>query len=78
MKQLLLVCALLALTSDASGQTTLGPVDGAQLKPADLARVKVGDQAPDFTLEDQDGKPITLSRYRGQRAVVLVFYRGYW
>ena len=33
--------------------------------------------APDFTLNDQDGKPFTLSKLRGSR-VVLVFYRGYW
>ena len=33
--------------------------------------------APDFTLNDQDGKPFTLSSLRGS-CVVLVFYRGYW
>lgn len=33
--------------------------------------------APDFTLNDQDGKPFTLSSLRGS-SVVLVFYRGYW
>jgi cytochrome oxidase Cu insertion factor (SCO1/SenC/PrrC family) len=33
--------------------------------------------APDFTLNDQDGKPFMLSSLRGSR-VVLVFYRGYW
>lgn len=66
----------LAVTSPA--QTALGPKDGAGLPPADLERLKVGDAAPDFTLEDQDGKPVTLSAYRGKRTVLLVFYRGYW
>jgi cytochrome oxidase Cu insertion factor (SCO1/SenC/PrrC family) len=33
--------------------------------------------APDFTLNDQDGQPVTLSSLRGSR-VILVFYRGYW
>jgi len=33
----------------------------------------IGDAAPDFTLPDQDGKPLTLSSLRGQR-VVLYFY----
>jgi peroxiredoxin len=33
--------------------------------------------APDFTLNDQDGNPFTLSSLRGSR-IVLVFYRGYW
>ena len=37
----------------------------------------VGQQAPDFTLSDQSGKPVSLSAARGQK-VVLVFYRGYW
>ena len=40
--------------------------------------VGVGDVAPDFTLQDQNGHPATLSASRGQRPVVLVFYRGYW
>ena len=40
--------------------------------------VAVGDAAPGFTLEDQNGKKITLSDARGKNPVVLVFYRGYW
>lgn len=74
-----LVLGLLLLVNVTShAQTALGPQDGAGLPPADLTRVKVGDTAPDFTLEDQDGKPLTLSAYRGKQTVVLVFYRGYW
>jgi thioredoxin-dependent peroxiredoxin len=34
-----------------------------------------GSAAPDFTLPDQDGNPMTLSTLRG-RNVVLVFYPG--
>jgi peroxiredoxin len=34
--------------------------------------------APDFTLQDQNSHPVTLSASRGQRPAVLVFYRGYW
>jgi cytochrome oxidase Cu insertion factor (SCO1/SenC/PrrC family) len=37
----------------------------------------VGHAAPDFTLPDQSGKPLTLSSLRGA-PVVLIFYRGYW
>jgi len=33
----------------------------------------VGDPAPDFTLPDQDGTPVTLSELRG-RPVVVYFY----
>jgi cytochrome oxidase Cu insertion factor (SCO1/SenC/PrrC family) len=36
-----------------------------------------GEVAPDFTLADQNGKPVRLSAARGGK-VVLVFYRGYW
>ena len=33
--------------------------------------------APDFTLTDQHGKPVSLQGLRG-RKVVLTFYRGHW
>jgi len=33
----------------------------------------IGDAAPDFTLPDQDGNPVSLSSLRGQR-VVIYFY----
>lgn len=38
--------------------------------------VAVGGVAPDFTLNDQNGNPVTLSRVG--KTTVLVFYRGYW
>ena len=66
-----------ALSLGAAG-STLGPTDGAGLPPTDLERVKPGVQAPDFTLEDQNGRSVTLSAFRAQRPVVLVFYRGHW
>ena len=36
--------------------------------------VKLGDEAPDFTLKDQNGNDVTLSSFRGDKNVVLVFY----
>jgi mycoredoxin-dependent peroxiredoxin len=36
--------------------------------------VEVGQQAPDFELKDQHGKPVRLSSFRGVKNVVLVFY----
>lgn len=33
-----------------------------------------GVQAPDFTLNDQDGKPVSLASFRGQKSVVVYFY----
>ena len=35
--------------------------------------IEIGDDAPDFTLPDQHGNPVTLSGLRGQ-TVVLYFY----
>jgi peroxiredoxin Q/BCP len=37
------------------------------------ARLAPGDLAPDFTLNDQDGNPVSLASLRGSR-VVLYFY----
>lgn len=34
----------------------------------------VGQQAPDFKLKGPGGQPVTLSEYRNQKHVVLVFY----
>lgn len=58
--------------------TVLGPVDGDGLTATDLERVKIGEAAPDFTLEAENGTPVTLSQFRGQKNVILVFYRGHW
>jgi cytochrome oxidase Cu insertion factor (SCO1/SenC/PrrC family) len=68
--------AVLIIATPALAQ--LGPKDGVGLIATELDRVKVGQPAPDFTLEDTDGKVITLSELRGKKSVVLVFYRGYW
>lgn len=38
-----------------------------------MAELKVGDKAPDFTVNDQDGNPVKLSSLRGKK-VVLYFY----
>lgn len=40
--------------------------------------VAVGEEAPAFTLEDQNRQKIMLADARGKSPVVLVFYRGYW
>ena len=36
--------------------------------------IKVGDAAPDFTLQSQAGESVTLSDFQGQKVVVLYFY----
>lgn len=40
--------------------------------------LKEGDLAPDFSLLDPAGNPVSLSGLRGQGNVVLTFYRGVW
>ena len=39
-------------------------------------RLKVGDLAPPFTAEAQDGQTVSLADFRGKTAVVLFFYPG--
>ena len=34
----------------------------------------VGDEAPDFTLRDQNNEEVTLSAFRGEQAVLIIFY----
>jgi peroxiredoxin Q/BCP len=36
-------------------------------------RLAPGDPAPDFTLSDADGKPVSLSAYRGRRVIVYCY-----
>lgn len=47
-------------------------------KVTDLERLKPGMTAPDFALTNHDGVTHRLSEYRGKKAIVLVFYRGYF
>ena len=37
-------------------------------------RPEIGQQAPDFTLRDQHGQRVSLSSFRGEKAVVVMFY----
>lgn len=41
---------------------------------ANSPSVKVGDQAPDFTLSSQKGRQVSLHDFKGKSAVVLYFY----
>lgn len=36
--------------------------------------IQVGDEAPDFTLRDQNNEEVTLSSFRGNSAVLVIFY----
>jgi len=51
---------------------------GKQIPSAELA-LRPGQLAPPFVLQDTAGKQVASAELlKGHRAVVLVFYRGYW
>ena len=46
----------------------------AQQPAAPRTQLKVGDEAPDFTLADNNRNQVRLSDFRGKKNVVLAFY----
>ena len=60
---LALALALVMIHPTAFAQ--VGPKDGANLPATDFDRIKVGQPAPDFTLENFDGTHVSLSEFRG-------------
>jgi len=44
----------------------------------DQVAVSVGDMAPNFSAEDESGTISKLSELRGEKNLILIFYRGYW
>ena len=60
----------------------------ARAVPASAGAPKVGEKAPDITLTNTSGQPVTLGQMLSlpldastgtrPKAVLLVFYRGYW
>jgi cytochrome oxidase Cu insertion factor (SCO1/SenC/PrrC family) len=61
--------ALVGCQAASSAAPVAGPVAAAS-PPREL---RVGDQAPDFTLLDQNRQPITLSQLRGRPAQVAFY-----
>lgn len=68
-------------------QTNAGPVANANTTTpksneatpaiaADAPKAEVGKAAPDFTLSDLDGKPVTLSSFKGKTVVLEWFNPG--
>jgi peroxiredoxin len=42
-----------------------------------MAKVQINARAPDFNLPDFTGKSVSLSDFKGNRHVVLIFNRGF-
>ena len=43
-----------------------------------MARVELNIQAPDFTLNDFNGKSVSLADFAGKENVLVVFNRGFF
>jgi hypothetical protein len=82
-KVLSVVLAVIALLP--VGLSAVGFVATRKL-PSAAAAPQVGQKVPDFTLPDTTGKPMSLDQLfapaspgsQSPKAVLLIFYRGYW
>jgi peroxiredoxin len=45
-----------------------------KVEVAEMPQINAGDVAPDFELEDQNGKKVRLSQYKGKKNVLLAFF----
>ena len=78
-----IIVAVIALLP--AGLTVFAFVGTRKLPNADAAP-QVGQKVPDFTLADTSGKPVSLEQLlaasttqaQAPKAVLLIFYRGYW
>ena len=43
-----------------------------------MPRVEINIQAPNFTLNDFNGRSVSLADFRGQKNVLVVFNRGFF
>jgi peroxiredoxin Q/BCP len=66
MKRVLTALAVALMTTNLGAQTPAPQSTGPELK--------VGDQAPDFTLPGSDGKTHKLADYKGKKAVVIAWF----
>src|SRR6476469_10648021 len=70
----LMTMGFVAALGVASIMAQGAPQGGPAPAPAVPTVVKVGDMAPDFTLQGTDGKTHKLSDYRGKQAVVIAWF----
>jgi peroxiredoxin len=66
MKHFLIAACTLLAASTLFGQT----VQQSQAHTT----IKIGDEAPNFTLQATDNQKVTLADYRGKKNVILAFF----
>ncbi|HUI49452.1 MAG TPA: TlpA disulfide reductase family protein [Acidimicrobiia bacterium] len=73
-----MLALILATRHPAGSVNSAGSAVAASTTPADIApkKARIGKLAPDFTLPNLDGQPLTLSSLRG-RPVVLTFFASW-
>jgi peroxiredoxin len=64
MKRLICLFACAGIGAMLSAQNTAPP----------KTTLKVGDEAPDFSLPDTSGKQVKLADFKGKKPVVLAFF----
>ncbi len=70
-----------AVATALLGVSILSPVIAPRVQaeePTAAQRVEVGQTAPDFTLPDPDGSNHSTAGLRGEKNLLLVFFRGAW
>jgi hypothetical protein len=67
----------LSLVLNAISCRSLNTGAGGDLK-ARACPVQISELAPDFSLDDQNGKKVRLSAVRVNAPTILAFYRGNW
>jgi peroxiredoxin len=50
------------------------PVEIKSTAEKDNRKIKIGDEAPQFTLTDSEGKAVSLSDFRGQKVIINMFW----
>lgn len=71
-RAILLMLGVLSLLVPRMGQ--MWAQDNEKKSPWPEMTLKVGDEAPDFTLLGTDMNKVTLSSFRGKKNVALAFY----
>jgi len=62
-----------------TNKTRLSLLDSKKTKEGSvIARVELNTQAPNFTLNDFNGKSVSLSDFNGQKNVLVVFNRWFF